>query len=525
MADHAVASRPSTASPAAVPGLPMWMSLRTFIIFVAGLTLLRVGGLIATPLGLHPDEAQYWAWSRTLDWGYFSKPPLVAWAIAATTALFGNEAWAVRLAAPLAHAGAAAALFALGRRLYGPAAGWWAGVSWLLIPGVWLSSALITTDALLLPLWSAALLAAWRWQETRDLRWALATGALVGLGSLAKYAMLYFPLCLALAALLSAPARRAVLSWQGAAATGVAALVLAPNVYWNATHDFETVAHTAANADWGGDLLNVDQLGAFLGDQVAIAGVMAILLAMAAWRLWRGQSAFDDRARFLLAFVAPPLLVIVGQALISRAHGNWAAAAYPATIVLVAGAFAQGRALMRANVIHAALFAIFLALALAPAAAYRAPLLGRAIENGLKRMNAWPETAALVAARARAAAAEGRPYTAVLVDHRHAYNEFAYHWRDMPDLPPLRMYVLRDAAGNQAEAEAPMTGAVDGRVLVVHMSPRYEPFVAGDFRTFATTERTEVPLGPRKTRALAFSDASGFDPAPRTPEFLARVGE
>jgi len=46
--------------------------------------------VLKSPLGLHGDEAQYWAWSQNLDWGYFSKPPLIAWVIALPTSLFGN---------------------------------------------------------------------------------------------------------------------------------------------------------------------------------------------------------------------------------------------------------------------------------------------------------------------------------------------------------------------------------------------------------------------------------------------------
>ena len=53
---------------------------------IAALVLVRIISVIATPLEIGPDEAQYWRWSRTLDWGYYSKPPLIAWAIALTTA-------------------------------------------------------------------------------------------------------------------------------------------------------------------------------------------------------------------------------------------------------------------------------------------------------------------------------------------------------------------------------------------------------------------------------------------------------
>ena len=47
-------------------------------------------------------------------------------------------------------------MFALGRTMYGAWAGFWAGVGWLMLPGVWLSSSIISTDALLLPLLGAS---------------------------------------------------------------------------------------------------------------------------------------------------------------------------------------------------------------------------------------------------------------------------------------------------------------------------------------------------------------------------------
>ena len=81
------------------------------------ITAVRVAGLFASPVELYPEEAQYWLWSRHLAFGYFSKPPLIAWTIAATTRLGGGEAF-VRLAAPLAHGIAALAIARAGRRLY-----------------------------------------------------------------------------------------------------------------------------------------------------------------------------------------------------------------------------------------------------------------------------------------------------------------------------------------------------------------------------------------------------------------------
>lgn len=51
---------------------------------------------------LFVDEAQYWQWSTQPAFGYYSKPPLVAWLIAASTRLFGESELAIRLPALLA---------------------------------------------------------------------------------------------------------------------------------------------------------------------------------------------------------------------------------------------------------------------------------------------------------------------------------------------------------------------------------------------------------------------------------------
>ncbi len=66
------------------------------LLVIGVLVAIRVGMVIATPLEIGPDEAQYWRWSGTLDFGYYSKPPMIAWAIAASTAVFGDSEWAIR---------------------------------------------------------------------------------------------------------------------------------------------------------------------------------------------------------------------------------------------------------------------------------------------------------------------------------------------------------------------------------------------------------------------------------------------
>ncbi|RYG37216.1 MAG: glycosyl transferase, partial [Burkholderiales bacterium] len=87
-------------------------------VVIATLVLLRIAVVIATPMEIGPDESQYWRWSRTLDFGYYSKPPLIAWIIAASTSVFGDSEWAIRLPSPLLHGVAAMFLFLLGKQAF-----------------------------------------------------------------------------------------------------------------------------------------------------------------------------------------------------------------------------------------------------------------------------------------------------------------------------------------------------------------------------------------------------------------------
>src|SRR3954467_4711067 len=164
---------------------------RAAVLLTAALTLARLVALFRTPLELYPDEAQYWLWSRALAFGYYSKPPLIAWAIWATTALGGDtEPW-VRLPAVLFQAGAILLVYALGRRLYNSRVGLAAAALYALAPGIQLSATVVATDAPLLFFIALTLLAYVSLQGAtarRRLWLAAGLGAALGLGFLSKYA-------------------------------------------------------------------------------------------------------------------------------------------------------------------------------------------------------------------------------------------------------------------------------------------------------------------------------------------------
>ena len=156
---------------------------RIAFVMISGLLLLRLLLVVTSPLELYADEAQYWRWGDTLEWGYYSKPPMIAWMIHLSTAIFGDSEWAIRILAPVFHTIAAVCLFLLSRKMFGSTAGLFTTVTYLLMPGVVLSSSVISTDGVLFPFWCLALLLFWRLREG-EAGWlsVVALGAAIGIG-------------------------------------------------------------------------------------------------------------------------------------------------------------------------------------------------------------------------------------------------------------------------------------------------------------------------------------------------------
>ena len=486
------------------------------LVLLAGLTAARIAVLFLTHLELYPDEAQYWLWSRELAWGYYSKPPMVAWLIAASTEIGGDaEAW-IRAPAPLLHAVAALALFGAGTTLHDRWTGSWAAAVYSLMPGVQLSAGVMTTDAPLLMFLSLAVWAyAVLFRSERDrMAAAGAFGAALGLAFLSKYAALYLLAGAALHALLAREGRRMWTLRSVAAAVAGFAVIVAPNLAWNASHGFSTVAHTAENANWAeADRFNLGEAASFLGAQLGVFGPVPflLLLVVPGLLLARGRLPREDVA--LLCLAAPPILIVAVQAFISRANANWAVAAYAPGSVLVAAWLVRWRArgLMAGVALpQAVLMLLFLSAVVSPAMTAR---LG--LDNSAKRARGWEAMSRAVEARVATGG-----WTAVTTDDRFLFNALAYYARDLwgrPGAPALRMWVREASPQNQAEAEAPLTPELGGRVLHLSLTPAYEAEAARDFRSWRPSGEIVVRLDPKRTRSAGVFEAAGYARSPREP--------
>jgi 4-amino-4-deoxy-L-arabinose transferase-like glycosyltransferase len=497
--------------------LPRSPESRLVLGVLALLLLLRAGAILVSPLNLYADEAQYWRWAQDLAWGYYSKPPMIAWVIHATTAVFGDSEAAVRLAAPFLHTAAAGFLFLAGRAMFSAKTGAYAALLYALMPAVTLSSSVLSTDGVLMPFWCAGLWLAWRLRSGGGMATAAALGAAAGLGVLAKYAMLYFVIGLALAALLDAPMRRALLSKGGALMLGVAGLIIAPHFAWNAAHDFQTVGHTVDNANLGGKLFNPEHAVSFFVDQLGVFGPVSFLALLAGLAGWRGTpDGPAGAARWLLCFVLPVLVFILGQAILSRAHANWAATAYPGASLLVAAWFAGQRGVVWTSLsANGLIAAIFLVVPVLPASVTR----DMGIDNALKRTRGWDTSAAQLFAEADRLGA-----TAVLVDEREAWHGLDYYRTDRT----LPLISWRRYSGAKSFSERTSLEEVDNqRVLVASIHAKLRPMVRGDFRTFEPAGQIRIDLGRRSngcsiTRVFQLYVATGYAPAERTPDWAER---
>src|SRR5229473_4575345 len=132
---------------------------RAVWLFIGALTLIRLSMLGSTDLEF--DEAHYWMWSERLAPGYFSKGPGIAFAIRASTAVFGATEFGVRFFSPVLAAATSLLLFYFARRLFGATAGLWAVVGLNATPIFNIGAVLMTIDALSIFFWMAAMFAFW----------------------------------------------------------------------------------------------------------------------------------------------------------------------------------------------------------------------------------------------------------------------------------------------------------------------------------------------------------------------------
>jgi len=472
---------------------------------LGALLALRLAAVYAANTDLVLDEAQYWTWSRELAFGYFSKPPMIAWVIRGASALCGNGEACIRSASPALYTVSAVVIYFIGRALYGPRVGFWSAIVFATLPGVSYSSLLITTDVPLVLLWTVMLYAWVMLVKRQSMAFAVLLGLSIGFGLLAKQAMIYAVLCIACHAVVSQEARNALKGGRGIVAAALALALFAPNVIWNAQNDFPTVKHTESNIGWRYPYIHPLRLLDYIAVQFGVFGpILAVVLLRTAWREIPQPS--DRNKVLLLSFSLPVLALLAVQAILSRAHGNWTATAYPAASILVTAVMLElnRQILFRISLgLHLALAAM---LAVVPAFAPRWPIFERL--EFLSRVVSWHRTADVV----RAKLAE-QHYGSILVDTREMAGELLYYLRDVPT--PLYVWPSGPTPRDHYEMTRPFTAAAPEPILYVSLRA-CPPSFAKSFGSVTPLGTERVKLVDKESRVLNFcrmADYRGPQPA------------
>ena len=478
------------------------------VILALGLAVLlavRIFGLSVNGTDLFFDEAQYWSWSREPAFGYYSKPPLIAWIIGLARTVCGDSTACIRLPAPLLHTVTAVVVYLIGKRLHGARVGLWSALAFATLPGVSLSSGIISTDVPLLACWAVALWALVALEDA-DSGWspAILLGLALGLGLNAKYAMVFFVVCLAVYLIVTPQARRLLADGRLYGALGLGGLLIAPNLVWNLGNGFATFAHTADNARLGGSLVNFGKGLEFVAAQFAVFGpILFAALIVTVARTWR--EGLPEPDRLLLSFTLPVLLLIIGQAFLSRAHANWAAVSYVAGVVLVTATLLRlgSEGWLKGSLALHALLALGLIVATSYAGRFSLPGVG----DPFQRTLGWQALAQEARLELETARRSGQPFQALMADDRSVTAELLYYLRDDPT--PIVAWREGSRPRDHYEMTRPFRDPTRTPVLLVSVR-RDADAITRRFSTVTPLGERQTPAGKGEPRRVRLFSLSGY---------------
>lgn len=311
---------------------------QVFVFFLC-LLVLKTLFIVFSDLELSPDEAYYWDWSRHLAWGYYSKPPMVAWLMALFTKLFGDNETGVRFPAALLSVTGLLFVYKLAREFYSERAARWTLLAATLAPGSVAMSFIMTIDAPLICFWSIGLYVFWRALKSSGYAWWLLTGFVVGLGLLSKQTMVAFGVCAFLFMVFS-EYRRLLSTPMPYLAAAIAFLMILPTLWWNYHHDWITFQHTAHHFEGlkQSRVFDILNLLGLLGTQIAIMSPATGLLAMlVAGKMAMAWKRLRTEEHYLFFFGPLPFFLTMLLALRQDVNANWPAPFCLTFFLLLAG--------------------------------------------------------------------------------------------------------------------------------------------------------------------------------------------
>ncbi len=391
------------------------------VLLLAALTLpLNAAITAAAGLEMHFDEAQYWEWSQQLDWGYYSKGPLIAWLIAAGEALFGHGEWQTRLFGWVAHAITIVLVFHFARQVWqSRRAAWWAALLFATTPLYFVLSLVMTTDNLMLLFWTWALWASYRALILNKEKAWYECGAAIGLGALTKLSIGLLPFIVGLLVLGQKRWWHHLRSPHLWLSLVLMLALMSPMLIWNFNNDWVMLRHDSAHI--ASDGRSLSSLAIFVAGQFVVLSVIIALVAT--WAL--AKKAPHEGARYLKAITLGLMLFFLWKASGGKIQINWAAATYVSLLVLLAGVTIDMSKRLRTVLVTGISFSLLFTVAL---------LFPRSfgfdgLQDPFKKNKYWRAPLASLASQLP-------PADFILTDTYHLAAELAYYWPE-----PLPVYI------------------------------------------------------------------------------------
>jgi undecaprenyl-diphosphatase len=294
----------------------------SFLLFTLALLFIQCLTVQFNVLDLSADEMHYWEWSKRLDLAYYSKGPVVAWAIWLSGLVFGDTPFGVRFPAILCETIFGIILYLYARTRIGPERALLLSVVMRLSPMFLSMGFAITTDPLVLLFWTVSLVFLERIVvQGRGAYWIL-LGISCGLAVLSKYTAIILPGSVFLYMLLSDR------SHFGEKRLYLGALLfllfLLPILFWNLQNGWVNLGHNAAHLAGESSGLKLNYLPELAFAQFGLFGPLFFGVLLYSLYLGFRQYLAGDRFSGLLTLIAALLLAVcIFVSLSKRVYANW----------------------------------------------------------------------------------------------------------------------------------------------------------------------------------------------------------
>lgn len=318
---------------------PLWF-ITVVNVLVA---VFRVIYVVNDGVDLSTEEAQYWLWSKNIDWSYYSKPPLIAWVNYLSGWIMPHGELSVKINSILIGFVTPYPIYFLAKKIFHQnKIAVTAALLLLTFPFFNYITIYFTTDSLVFVFWMFTLLYTWKAIDSGRIKHWFFASLFMGLGLLSKYTMILFYPALVIFILFE---KQFVRHFKGLVVfTAVSLLFLLPVLIWNFTHDFVSFKHVfhlsgATQSYSVSEMLS--NAGEYLGGQLLVLSpfyIFLIIFTVHFFKKERKQKLSLMGTRYLIIPVVF-IWIVFSLIAVKNIETNWLIFSYGATPILLANYF------------------------------------------------------------------------------------------------------------------------------------------------------------------------------------------